>query len=141
MSKKNKGNNVVTKIALADELFSILVRLKGMDDTGHCQCFTCGKYYHFSNIDCGHYISRKSITTRWMEENARPQCTTCNRGHYGQYDIFKASLEENHPGITEYLERLSRETANLTRSDMNKIIETLKKRIKDYGGVNSVPKK
>lgn len=136
-----KKNNLTSKVNVADDLFSVLIRLKGMDDQGYCQCFTCGKYFYFKDIDCGHFIPRAHYTTRWLEENARPQCKKCNYGEHGNYDIFKASLEEEQPGVTDYLEALARETANITKSDMDRIIETLRKRVKEYGGLQSVPKK
>ncbi len=139
MSKHRKRENVANKIEIADELFSQVVRLKGMDHTGYCWCYTCGKGYHFKDIDCGHFVSRKEIMTRWLEENARPQCRKCNRHLAGMPERFEDLLEQQNPGIVEHLKELARQTANLTRGDMDRIIESLRKRLKELGGLKSVP--
>ena len=42
------------------------------------KCFTCDQVGHWKEFDCGHYMSRKNMATRWDPENAKPQCRRCN---------------------------------------------------------------
>lgn len=45
-------------------------------------CYTCGTTLAGGAIiQCGHLISRVNYSTRWAEENARPQCRGCNFSH------------------------------------------------------------
>ena len=62
-----------------DTIFSQFVRLRDTDDNGYGRCITCGETFHYDNLECGHFRSRRNLTTRWMEENAHAQCFECNR--------------------------------------------------------------
>ena len=61
------------------EALQKLVRLKAADDNGYCQCVSCGKVEHWSDMDGGHFID-KGHSSRWAleEENVHPQCKGCN---------------------------------------------------------------
>jgi hypothetical protein len=56
-----------------------LVRLESADDNGYCQCVSCGKSFHWTEGDGGHYIS-KGCSSYWAlkKENVHPQCKGCN---------------------------------------------------------------
>ena len=53
--------------------------MKAANDSGLCQCVTCGKWDHWKNMDGGHFISKGS-SSFWAlrEENIHPQCKGCN---------------------------------------------------------------
>lgn len=73
---------------LADDWFSLYVRLYGADYSGMVSCVTCGARKHFQNIDAGHFMSRSHIATRWHKQNVNPQCSmACNKfGGGKQYE-------------------------------------------------------
>ena len=76
MAKKPK-----TLAKLSDEcatLLQRLVRLKAADDQGYCRCVTCEKVEHFSEMQGGHFVGRRILATKLMEENIHPQCRGCN---------------------------------------------------------------
>jgi hypothetical protein len=75
-----------------DRIFSEYVRLKTVDDRGYCQCITCGNFYHWKNIHCGHYISRSVKATRFNEINCNPQCVRCNSFRQGEHHIYRNRL-------------------------------------------------
>ena len=75
--KKISIDKVATRLQL-------LVRLKGADDYGFCNCVTCDKFYHYKDMQGGHFIPRGVTATKLMEENIHPQCSHCN-GHEMQY--------------------------------------------------------
>lgn len=56
-----------------------LVRVQAANDSGLCQCVSCRKWFHWKEMDGGHFIS-KSHSSYWAlrEENVHPQCKGCN---------------------------------------------------------------
>ena len=67
-------------LAKADKEFSLYIRRRDADDhTGRANCCTCGKNEHWSDMDCGHWISRSVMVTRFDVRNAHAQCRDCNR--------------------------------------------------------------
>lgn len=69
--KKQNSHRQVLKNRL-DKNFSTWVRHRDG------QCVICGST---SNLQCGHYLSRIFVHTRWHEKNAHAQCARCNRIH------------------------------------------------------------
>lgn len=63
-------------ISQLDKYTSIYIRQRGMDKNGYNTCYTCGARYHWKDMDCGHYIKRRYLHTRWDLNNLRPQCLT-----------------------------------------------------------------
>jgi Bacteriophage Lambda NinG protein. len=43
-------------------------------------------------MDCGHFVKRGYMNTRWDLDNLRVQCTRCNRFLDGNQDEFIARL-------------------------------------------------
>lgn len=68
-----------TLTAKADKLMSIYIRMKYADEHGWVKCSSCGRLFHWRDVDCGHFISRRHFATRYVEENAHPECHGCNR--------------------------------------------------------------
>lgn len=53
-------------------------------------CYTCKK--PSDKLQCGHFVSRQYLTTRWSEDNCRPQCWGCNGYGRGQLLDFEENL-------------------------------------------------
>jgi len=68
-------NNLVQDL---DIVFSQYIRNKYADKEGNVECYTYGKKHTISDIQCGHFMGRSNLGTRWMDENCRPQCMECN---------------------------------------------------------------
>ena len=91
-----------------DKWFSLYIRLRDASDLGMCQCFTCGKVDHYKKMQCGHFQSRRHLSTRWNEQNCQVQCPACNVFRYGEQWKFGLRLEYKYgEGISEELEVLS----------------------------------
>lgn len=75
-----------------DRVTSLYVRQKGMDKNGFNYCYTCGGRYHWKSLDCGHYIKRRYLHTRWDLDNVRPQCQNCNRTLGGNYGVYEKKI-------------------------------------------------
>jgi hypothetical protein len=78
----------------ADVLFSEYIRRKAANHSGMACCCSCLKWYHISNMDAGHYVSRRNNSLRYDERNVHPQCRRCNRFQEG-----------NKAGYTLYLQK------------------------------------
>lgn len=130
--KKADTQNLSYRIKKADELFSKLIRKTYQMGDGLIFCYTCDQPLLFAQAQCGHYVSRGNLSTRWLTANCRPQCDSCNKMHEVNPSIFKARLELDIPGITEHLELLGRELYKPTRDDMGKLIDTIRKQLKEF---------
>jgi hypothetical protein len=56
-----------------------LARVSAADDSGYCECVSCGTYAHYTEMDGGHFIP-KGNSSYWSLriENVHPQCKGCN---------------------------------------------------------------
>ena len=79
----------------ADGIFSKYIRLKHSfesSDTRYCVCYTCGTPHKITEIQNGHWQRRGFITTRYNEDNCRPQCVKCNYHRSGEPEKFELHL-------------------------------------------------
>lgn len=53
-------------------------------------CYTCKK--PAATLQCGHFVPRQYLATRWDEDNCRPQCVGCNIFGRGQLLDFEENL-------------------------------------------------
>lgn len=105
-----------------DWVISRYVRMLYSDERGICQCYTCSTTKHYSFMQCGHYVPRGSMQTRFMLKNLRPQCPTCNEIKSGNLEVFTERLELEEKGITEYLKKLSREPFKWGRDELKQLL-------------------
>lgn len=45
-------------------------------------------------MDCGHYIKRRYLQTRWDLNNVRVQCQLCNRQLNGNYRVYEPKIQK-----------------------------------------------
>lgn len=88
--KKPKITSLKKKL---DAMFSQYIRRKYADENGQVKCYTCPKVAHHKEMQCGHFISRSYLATRFVEDNCRPQCVGCNVFGNGQTVEFARRLE------------------------------------------------
>lgn len=68
--------NLVKKL---DRIFSLYIRLRDAMPNGYVRCISCGKIKVFDDVDCGHFHSRRHMSTRFDEDNCHAECKFCNR--------------------------------------------------------------
>ncbi len=120
---------LVTKV---DALFSRYKRLSNTNDDGKIKCFTCERYFVYADMDCGHYVSRSYKSTRWLDENAEPQCRSCNRFHEGVKDVFALNLIKKHgQDILQQLSDKKRQIKKFTIDELAEIKKELQQKIKE----------
>jgi hypothetical protein len=122
---------VQSKIKTADDLFSQIVRRRAAYFNNTVDCYTCGINLPFSAIHCGHFQPRGNHSTRWVLENGKPQCPTCNVELRGNIEVFEQKLEQEMPGITDFLRQLAREPLRITSSVLDETIEGLRQILKE----------
>lgn len=102
MKLENKSTKQLKK--QLDSIYSEWIRRK-YSVNGYTQCYTCYKILPWKEIQCGHFVSRKQLATRFDERNTRPQCVGCNIFGKGKTSIFAENLEKEISGIVVLLYR------------------------------------
>lgn len=103
-------------------IFSLYIRLKYADKNGMVKCFTCPKVLHYTKIHNSHYIHRTDQATRHLEANCKPMCPSCNNLHNEDNEPYKAALELESSGITDWLLEQSRMVYKPTISEFKEMI-------------------
>jgi hypothetical protein len=121
MKKKSSRKKIIAKL---DKVFSQWIRAKHMNDDGFIECYTCRVKKKFNEIQAGHFMSRKSYSTRWNEKNVFPQCIGCNMFKCGmQYEFGKRLDEDFGKGTAEAMQRLSKQSVKIPTYELENKIE------------------
>lgn len=129
MPKKRLRKNIVKEL---DKLFSLYIRHSHKNPkTDLVECFTCGRSYEVKKIQAGHFQSRRFYSTRWDEDNVKPQCYGCNVGRQGEQYIFAKNLNNLKTGLAEDMEAKSRLIVKYMDFELLELIEIYKKKLKE----------
>lgn len=91
-----------------DKWFSLYIRLRESTAEGMCQCFTCDKISSYKKMQCGHFQSRRHMSTRWNEQNCQVQCIGCNMFKQGEQWKFGLRIDYKYgEGTSEELQVLA----------------------------------
>jgi len=123
-AKKPTRSKLIKKL---DVVFSQYIRLSNADGKGMCTCVTCNKQFHWKNIQAGHFMSRKHYSTRWNENNVKPQCVGCNMfksGEQYKYSLFLGNKLSNDL----YLK--SKELVKFSSQDIQDMIDNYNSKLK-----------
>ena len=77
--------------AKLDKVFSEYIRKRDTRN-GVFKCISCGRILLYEQADCGHYINRKHMATRFDEMNCNAQCRSCNRFDEGNIQGYRRGL-------------------------------------------------
>ena len=77
--------------AKLDKVFSEYIRKRDTRN-GVFKCISCGRILPYEQADCGHYINRKHMSTRFDEMNCNAQCISCNRFDEGNIQWYRRGL-------------------------------------------------
>jgi hypothetical protein len=89
------------KTTKADQWFSRFIRLRDADENGFGRCCTCGTIKQVKYMDCGHFIGRQHMATRFNEMNAHVQCKKCNGFEEGKKVQYKDFIVQRY-GENQY---------------------------------------
>ena len=115
-----------------DTVFSQYIRLRDMiGKSCTFQCISCGKIKPINQADCGHYINRQHMATRFNEMNCNAQCRSCNRFDEGNMQGYRRNLVFRHgEQKVQLLESMNYETREYTEFEYKLLIDHYKKEIK-----------
>jgi hypothetical protein len=109
-------------IAKLDRVFSRFIRLKDADHE-MARCVTCGLVAHWREMQNGHYISRRKMSTRWDEMNCHVQCPHCNETLGGNLDKYAEYLLNTYgPAATFSLQQKSQHREKISNSELQSMI-------------------
>jgi hypothetical protein len=133
--RKEKLKTRSDYIKEADAAFSAYIRYRDKDKS----CICCGLPLASSgnvpsiggDYDCGHYISRRHLATRWNEENAAGQRKYCNRYQSGNQSGFRHGLIMRN-GIVSVVavEALAKKSVAVSAQDLKEIAIHYKLKLK-----------
>ena len=128
--------------ALIDDVAKLLqkhVRLKAAvaaDKNGFIECVSCNKWFHWKDMQGGHWIERGKQATKIMEENIHPQCKGCNqygmrhRTHVREgYSKFMRDMYGDD--FCDQMLMDSRKPVKYFRPDLEDMIKDLRKKNKE----------
>lgn len=93
MSVKRKKRKVDLRAKL-DTQFSLFIRARDAMPNGYAKCISCGKIHFWRELQCGHYMSRRYMSTRFDEDNCHAQCVACNMFNQGNIQGYRRGLLE-----------------------------------------------
>lgn len=119
----------------ADAAFSLFIRTRDSQPyAGRAfRCISCGRVLPIGQADCGHYVNRQHMATRFSELNCNAQCRHCNRFDEGNAQGYRRGLalkigEEK----VEMLEAMKHMANKLSAFDLEQIAVHYKKRTKEF---------
>ena len=117
-------------LTVLDKTFSLFIRQRDAVN-GIVKCISCGKLVPWKESDCGHYINRKHMATRYDEQNNNGQCRSCNRFDEGNIQGYRKGLIEKI-GIeaVERLEIKKFNTCKMSQFEVNLLTKLYKQKIK-----------
>jgi len=84
------------------------------------ECITCGST---RNLQCGHFMGRTAMSTRFDERNCNAQCPKCNSMEHGDTDAYKHRIDEKWGGGTaDELMRLSKQIRKYDKHELKELI-------------------
>lgn len=121
--------NRSTQIARLDTVFSQWVRLSKSNEDGFAKCISCGKIEYWQDMDNGHYIDRKHMSTRWDVDNCYPQCRSCNRYKDGYLEGYLEAIGDD---MGQELTRRKYTIKRYDSYDLDALYEFYSKEVKQY---------
>lgn len=94
--KSPRKPSVATLVKKLDREISLYVRLRDSRMYGYkaFKCISCGRVLPFEDGDCGHFIGRTHMSTRFDELNINFECKACNRFSSDHIIYYQRNLEK-----------------------------------------------
>lgn len=133
---KRAGKSVSSLKKIADKEFSKYVRYRdGEFKRGEwlVECITCGVEKPLTQMQAGHFVSRKVNALRFEEMNVNAQCVGCNMFKAGEQYLYSKALDMKYgDGAADALMARRHETKKFTIGELEEIIHDSKESVKFY---------
>lgn len=92
---KERKPSVQTLVRKLDKVFSEYIRLRDSKPYAfkYFRCISCNQIKPYEQMDCGHFIGRTHMATRFDEENCHGECRMCNRFSADHMIYYQRNLE------------------------------------------------
>ena len=92
---KERKPSTAALVRKLDRTFSEYVRLRDSKPFGYkyFRCISCGQIKPYDQMDCGHFIGRMHMATRFDEQNCNGECRVCNRFSPDHMIYYQRNLE------------------------------------------------
>lgn len=105
-----------------DRVMSRYLRLREMGLDEKIVCFICDKKVSWQKAQAMHYIDRRHLATRFLEDNVKCGCYECNVEKRGNLEEYAKRLEENKKGIIDWLQEQRYSVAEPTRHELKMLL-------------------
>jgi hypothetical protein len=119
---EDDGESFQNLVSDLDHVFSQYIRCKYADVNGMVECYTSGRKMRWQEIQCGHFISRSNLGTRWLEANCRPQSMEDNYFKNGNLEEFEYKLHAENSAVVEYLQEIARQVCKPSKDELKHLI-------------------
>lgn len=114
-----------------DTVFAMFIRLRDAMPNGMFRCISCGRLLPFDQSDCGHYINRQHMATRFNEKNCNGQCRKCNRFDEGNIQGYRRGLIAKYGEPTVLmLEAMKNQINKISDFEYRAMIDYYRKEVK-----------
>jgi hypothetical protein len=112
-----RGKSERSKLTLeADKVFGAFIRSLSE------YCYTCTR--KVEGLQCGHFMSRRYVNTRWSEMNCHPQCTECNVVKGGNLVVYEQRLRAEYGDeAIDTLKQLARSGNKVSLAEIQGVID------------------
>lgn len=114
-----------------DTVFAMFIRLRDAMPNGMFRCISCERLLPFDQSDCGHYINRQHMATRFNEKNCNAQCRKCNRFDEGNIQGYRRGLIAKYGEPTVLmLEAMKNQINKISDFEYRTMIDYYRKEVK-----------
>jgi len=105
-----------------DRIFSRWLRLRDMESDEKITCYICDRRVNWQKAQAMHFISRQHIGVRFLTDNVKSGCVTCNVEKRGNLVEYEKRLEQERPGIVEWLREQSHTVTSPSRDELKQLL-------------------
>lgn len=124
IQRDKKANSHKRLQDVLDKVFSLFIRLRDTNKEGKAFCCTCGELKEWNQLQCGHFQSRRFMSTRYEPKNSSAQCIACNilfSGEQYKHGLFLNNKWGEDTANQLYL--LSQEIKKYETSELKELID------------------
>jgi hypothetical protein len=121
-----KSRSLQVLIKELDLIFGTFIKLRDSEN-GRVKCFICGFSMPRQMAQCGHYIDRDQMPTRYNEMNCNAICQNCNCYDPDHREKYRAKLVDKYGELgVSALETISKSLQKFMRYDLLQMIGSYK---------------
>ncbi|MFA5715563.1 MAG: recombination protein NinG [Candidatus Paceibacterota bacterium] len=123
----------------ADKYFSLWIRLRDADEYGYAKCCTCNAHHPVKSMDCGHFIKRQHMATRFSEMNGNVQCKNCNAFEQGRNEVYEKFLVKKYgQDKVDLLKMQGNSTRKISKFELDQIAKYYKSEAEKLAKVKQI---